>query len=435
MPSSWTTSTSPGACSAVSWVRTPRSTPTACSRGPMTASPPVTRRSTTDGTWGATSARREPSGSILVTPTCPGPVPRRTVSASAFPRPRLHSRGERRRAAPASVARSGCAASAARMPARTASASRFCASRSSRAWAAASVRPARRPERQVATATALTRAGRRAGRRLRGAGEGDLDLRPRRGRSPGRSQPHPAAGPGAASADAAPPGPATTTARRPHPQHRPRRPAHRSLVQVPAVQPAAVRRRQVGDGDLPSTDVHRDVAAGDVRVLELDRGLAAPAQDVPALTERDGPTGVGSAHDVQLQGAGADARRPARHRPPDPSTAPCASSGAVSGVSSRSRVDPAHTELAPGSRPSWGMTSPSDASSAAVTSTSAAPPVPVPVPSDESPAPGGAHGGRLGRRDSGHRAILTGDPPSWDGTRPTCGQWRSAHGSATPGGG
>jgi hypothetical protein len=205
--SSWTTSTSPGACSAASWVRTPRSTPTACARGPMTASPPVTRRSTTDGTWGATSARRKPSGSILVTPTCPGPAPTRTVSASASPRLRLHSREERRRAASASVARSGCAASAARTPARTASASRFCASRSSTAWAAASVRPARRRKSQASTAAAGRRRGGGSGGRGNTISTSGLAVA---GRRDGRNRMRPPV-PGV-SADAAPPGPATTTA-------------------------------------------------------------------------------------------------------------------------------------------------------------------------------------------------------------------------------
>src|SRR5688500_19493254 len=47
-----------------------------------------------------------------------------STSASESPRLRLQSRWERRRAAPVSVARSGCAASAARIPVRTASARR-----------------------------------------------------------------------------------------------------------------------------------------------------------------------------------------------------------------------------------------------------------------------------------------------------------------------
>ena len=127
------------------------------SRGPTTASPPVPRRSTTTGTWGAVSRSRAPSPSMRVTRVGPGPLPRRTLSAWSSPCVRFQSSEVRRRAAVVRAARSGCAASVARTSERTASASPISANSRSSACAAASRRPLRRPDHrsdsQVPSAT------------------------------------------------------------------------------------------------------------------------------------------------------------------------------------------------------------------------------------------------------------------------------------------
>ena len=186
-----------------------------------------------------------------------------------------------------------------------------------------------------------------SGRWRRRPGEGDLDLRSGNGHPRDRAQAGPTSGRGLECRGGTA-GPGDGDGTRPEAQHRPRRPAHRSLVQIPVVEPGPVGRRQVGDGDLPASDVDRGVASGDVGIVEPDGGLATPAEHVPALTERKGATRVGSAHDVQLQGAGAVARRAAGHGPAHPEHRPVRQLGRgerhVVAQPRRARPEPRHLD-------------------------------------------------------------------------------------------
>jgi hypothetical protein len=81
-------------------------------------------------------------------------------------------------------------------------------------------------------------------------------------------------------------------------------PGSRTAVELHLVQPAAVARSEVGDGDGSAAHPHRDVLARDVGVGEPDPGRAAAPENVPTLTERNGPPRLRTSDHVQLQRAG-----------------------------------------------------------------------------------------------------------------------------------
>ena len=434
----------PGRAGPSSWASDAVQDPDASARAARcTASPPPAAEVDDRRARAArVSGRRAPSGSIRVTPTVAGARPEpdgQRVGVAAAPAPQQLGApsGGRRSASPGRDGpprRRGRRRAPRRRagPPRRAARGRGRPRPAGRCAGPTSGRTARCPGRRPGSAGRRTgRSGRRSSQAMStpptaGSATATQASRRRGGGCRGRGKDTSTSGrgvvsaPGPGAAAAGPPGAGSRAAdgaagpgdghgARPEPQHRPGRPAHGSLVELAVVQPAAVGRRQVGDGDRPATDVHLHVPAGDVRVVEPDGGLAAPAEDVPALTEREGAAGVGSAHDVQLQGAGAGAA-PARAEPAgrSPSTAPCASSASgerrVVGEPGRARpqagdLDARVAGRARAARP------PAVASSAAVTSTST-----VPVGADERPAPAGAHGRRLG--PSGRRSPrdLTGEP-------------------------
>ncbi len=91
---------------------------------------------------------------------------------------------------------------------------------------------------------------------------------------------------------------------RAHPQHRARRPGHRVPGHLRLVEPGAVGGAEVGDRRPAGAHVEPDVAAGDARVGEGQRGLPATAEHVPPARQADRGAGGRAADHVQLQRAG-----------------------------------------------------------------------------------------------------------------------------------
>jgi hypothetical protein len=328
------------------------------------------------------------------------------------PRVLLQSRWDRRRAALVSAARSGAAASAARTSARTASASRFCASSSATACAAASRRPLRRPDHRSdshvpSATTGLNRAKNRnvgvcnshamstpptAGRatathanRRRGGGSGgrgkatSTSARGLLKRCDGRTYSRPP-GPGSTAA-AGPPGPVTVTALAPSRtiapvgQLRGCSSSGSSPSQLPLVDPRSAT--VMSPPPTCTTTCRRDTSGSSRRtVASLPRPRTWRPWPRATVRPASGPPTTCSSR--ALDRCSAAPRATGR---PTPRTAPCATSGAVSGRSGSSRVDPDHRALAgtPRRRLTSGSTVARQASSSAVSSTSAAPAAPTSV--------------------------------------------------------
>ena len=369
-------STSPGACRAASWATTAGSTPSAPLPGPDDGQPPPARRSTATGRSGGRHAARG-----CRRPSDPGD-PRRAraaahpdgervgVAAGAGSTAGACAVGRRRRArpgpggAPRPPARRPPAASASR-PSRGASTSAR-VRRGSRRRGAPPRPPVRRPRchrhqraeqrRRTGTwacaaATAMstpadrgqataTQARRRGGRRLGRPREGHLASRRAAGgiREIGRTQ-HAALrrSPCTAAGALRRAGDGQRAGAQAQDGARPARSA--AAVEVTAVEPAAVGRPQVGDGDPTRGRPRRRRAAGTRRGRPAGCSASLPRPEhVAALAQWHGPARLGPA-DRRAAPGRSTARAPVASGPgrPGPRTAPWASSGAVSGRSSGSR--------------------------------------------------------------------------------------------------
>ena len=439
--------------------------------GPTTARPPPRRRSTTTGRCGAVLAA---PGTVAV--HADDPVGRRDrcragrSARPASPAVRLHSRAVRRRAAvgqcrQVGMGRLGGPESAA----RTASASRASAAATSRARARrASRRPLRRPvhrsdshvpsgddgaeqgEEQegrrvsshamstppTAGRATATHARRRRGGGAGGRGNGDSTstaggiMRGRRPEPDGaRPAPAPSARGGCARSGEGDGGRAQAEDRPGRPRTRLGATRSAPSRRLPLVEPrsATVIRS--------AADVHGDVPAGDVGIVERNGRVAAAAEHVPTLAERERAPGVRTAHDVQLQRAGPRRRGTARGSGrPSPRTAPWPSAGAVSG---RSSAQPGACRPEAVDRHGRGPRASAAEHvgercprRAAVSSTSTRP-----GGADERPAPrDGAVGprGDRSRRDRDRGRRRPGPPARPVDNGRACGQLRRSSGAARP---
>ena len=161
-------------------------------------------------------------------------------------------------------------------------------------------------------------------------------------RGVGRNRIRPA---GLASSDAAAPaGTGDSHGARAQAEDRSGRPVPRLPVEHGLVESAAVGGTEIGHGDRPTADLDGDVPPGHVRVVEPHgharchaRGRAGPARGARPAPHPDHRRRAAPMHSRSgrrsMPGTG----------PPSPSTAPCASSGDVSGRSSASRVEAAQS--------------------------------------------------------------------------------------------